>query len=140
MTAWVIDSSVLVWYLSREPGWEAAREALLEPAVTLPLAVKEAANALWKKARRGELDPDAAEMILKDLAEGVIPLEEQEPLVPRAYRIAVQEGITVYDALFIALAERLHAGLITADRRQAEAAERIGVEVRLLRYPPETTG
>jgi predicted nucleic acid-binding protein len=43
------DSSALVKYYAREPGWERVRKVVLEDVVTLELAVIEVANALWKK-------------------------------------------------------------------------------------------
>jgi len=128
----VIDSSVLVKYFSGEPGWERAEQALLDVVVTLPLAVKEVANALWKKVLRGELGPEAARRVATDLALGAVPLYRQEPLMARALELALEARITVYDALFIALAEHLGAPLVTADRRQAEAARRLGLEVELV--------
>ncbi|NOZ89193.1 MAG: type II toxin-antitoxin system VapC family toxin [Crenarchaeota archaeon] len=133
----VVDSSVLVMYFSREPGWRRARELLLEPVVTLDLAVKEVANALWKKVLKGELPLEAAARVVEDLASGrALPLYRQEPLVVRSLEIAARLRVTVYDALFIALAERLHASLATADERQAHAARRLGVETLLLAGAP----
>ena len=43
---------------------------------------------------------------------------------------SLNNKITVYDSLFIALAKKLHTELITSDSRQAEAAEKEGVRVR----------
>jgi predicted nucleic acid-binding protein len=45
----------------------------------------------------------------------------QHALLDAAFAIAVAAGITVYDALYISLAELLHAPCITADRRLVEA-------------------
>ena len=56
----VIDSSALVKYFTREAGWEKVREVLIDGVVTLDLAVKEVANALWKRVTRGEIDYDTA--------------------------------------------------------------------------------
>lgn len=36
----------------------------------------------------------------------------------------MRDKVTVYDALFIALAEDMDAVLVTADRKQAKAAQR----------------
>lgn len=128
----VVDSSVLVKYFAKEPGWESAEKVLLDVVVTLDLAVKEVANALWKKILRGEMSLDDAAKIVADLASGAIPLYRQEPLLPRALRIAVKNRVTVYDAMFIVLAEEIGAALVTADKRQAEAAQREGIEAELL--------
>lgn len=101
----VIDSSVLIMYFTREPGWENARAIILRGGVTVDLAVKEVTNALWKKVRRGEKPLEYASLIIADLLQGnVVKIVGQEPLLPEALEVAVEEGITVYDALFIVLA------------------------------------
>ncbi len=46
-----IDASAIVMYVVCEPGWEKVRKFLSEGAVTLDLAIKEVANALWEKVQ-----------------------------------------------------------------------------------------
>ena len=41
------------------------------------------------------------------------------PLVPRCWELG--ENMTPYDAAYVALAETLHAALVTADKRLAHA-------------------
>jgi len=126
-----IDSSSLVKFFSKEPGWRDVRELILEGVVTLDLAVKEVANALWKKVLREEMKAQDAGKIITDLIEGdVIKLADQRNHIQKAFEIALNNKITVYDSLFIALAKKLHTELITSDSRQAEAAEKEGVRVR----------
>ena len=48
--------------------------------------------------------------------------EVDEALSFEAVALASSHGLTVYDAVYLALAERLDAGLVTADRALAEAA------------------
>ncbi|MEM2550417.1 MAG: type II toxin-antitoxin system VapC family toxin, partial [Nitrososphaerota archaeon] len=62
----VIDSSTLIKYFTREDGWEKVREIILEGVITLDLAIKEVANALWRKVLRGDLKHETAIKILKD--------------------------------------------------------------------------
>lgn len=50
----------------------------------------------------------------------VAPVDEV--LLADAARIAYAEGLALYDAVFIALASRLDAELVTADRKQASTA------------------
>jgi len=61
------DSSALVKYYAREPGWERVRKVVLEGVVTLELAVIEVANALWKKVLRSKMSFDLAREIVEDL-------------------------------------------------------------------------
>jgi len=49
-TAVVVDSSVLAKFLLKEEDWREAGRVLRERPFTLELAVKETANALWRRA------------------------------------------------------------------------------------------
>jgi predicted nucleic acid-binding protein len=49
-----VDSSALIKYFTREDGWERFRELILEGVITLDMAVKEFANALWRRILRGK--------------------------------------------------------------------------------------
>jgi len=51
----------------------------------------------------------------------IMPQEEQSE---KGLEIAAKHKITIYDALFIALAVNTNQPLITSDREQAEASER----------------
>lgn len=125
----VADSSALVKYFSREEGWEKVREMILGGLVSLDLSIKEVANALWKKALSGEIRVEDAEKILADLyCSNAIKLENQSKHVVNAFKIAVKNRITVYDALFIELSKRLKTELVTSDSKQAEVAKREGVK------------
>ncbi len=59
-------------------------------------------------------------------------LEDQGSLLLEAFEVAVNKGITIYDALFIMLARRLNCTLATADKKQAEAAGGLGIQAVLL--------
>jgi hypothetical protein len=61
------DSSALVKYYAREPGWERVRKVVLEGVITLELAVIEVANALWKKVLRSKMSFDLVREIVEDL-------------------------------------------------------------------------
>jgi len=129
----VIDSSVLVKFFSREEGWKQARRFIEEGAITVDMAVKEVANALWKKVLQGDMELSTALEIVSDLSRGdVVRLVDQKELLGEALKLAAKTRITVYDALFIVLAKRMGLKLVTADRRQAKAAEEAAVEVILL--------
>ena len=119
-------------YFSREPGWESAEKILLEEIVTLDPVVKEVANALWKKVIRREIGLENAVSTVEDLVSAVIPLYRQERFLPEALRIAARNRIAVYDSLLIALAKDLGAVPVTLDKKQADAANREGVETEVL--------
>jgi predicted nucleic acid-binding protein len=129
----VIDSSALVKYFTREEGWERVREAMLEGIVTLDLAVKELANTLWKKVMRNEMSLETARAVLRDIIEEkAIPVEGQDKYIAKAFNIAVEHGITVYDALFIVLAKESSLEFITSDKVQADVASKLGVKTMIV--------
>ena len=128
-----IDSSSLVKFFSKEPGWRNVRKLILEGVVSLDLSIKEVANALWKKVLREEMTAQDASKIISDLIGAeVIRLTDQRNYIQKAFEIAVKNKITIYDSLFIALAKELRTELITSDSRQAEFAEKEGVRVRIV--------
>ena len=129
----VIDSSALVKYYVREPGWERVKKITLDGVATLSFAVIEIVNALWKKVLRNEMSPNIAKEIVEDLAiRKALPLEPYEPYTTEAFRIAVEHRITVYDALFIAFVLKKGLELATANTKQAEVAGKLGVRAVLV--------
>ena len=124
----VIDSSSLVKFFSKEEGWKAVRELILEGVISLDLSIKEVANALWKKVLRNEMSISDANKIITDLSEAeAIKIVNQDNYLSKAFEIAVRNRITVYDALFVALAKELNIELITSDTKQAEIAKKEGI-------------
>lgn len=129
----VIDSSVLVKFLSREEGFEDAAKVIGEGGVSFELALKEAANALWKKVILRELAESVALEVVGDMAsDPPLLLADQGKYLPEAFKIAVRRGLTVYDALFIALARGEKLELVTADEKQFKAAVDEGVHVLMV--------
>jgi len=128
----VIDSSALAKYLLREEGWEEVEKHLLKPVYSVDHLVKEVSNAIWKHTViRRYISKTTASTIYSQLKrlvdEGIIVLEAQEKYIDKAFDIAIENSITIYDALYIAQALK-YGELLTSDRRQAEVAERLGVK------------
>ena len=124
----IVDSSVFVRYLTREEGWEET-EKYLERPVTLALALKEVANALRTKTLSGDVNPDDAKLMIARIA-SMVRLVDQGDLLVDSYQVAVDNRITVYDALFIVAALRSGEDLVTCDDQQAVVARALGVNVR----------
>lgn len=53
----------------------------------------------------------------------------QEDVLPDALSIAIEENVTIYDAIFIAVSEKMGESLLTSDTKQAEAAKKRNVQV-----------
>ncbi|MBW2026286.1 MAG: type II toxin-antitoxin system VapC family toxin [Deltaproteobacteria bacterium] len=83
-------------------------------AIAPELLLAEAANALNKKRK-------------SDLLTVPIRLFPHRPILMRALELAEDNGLTVYDNLYLALAEE-HGGVIySADRKLIKAASRLGL-------------
>ncbi|MGI9005777.1 MAG: type II toxin-antitoxin system VapC family toxin [Streptosporangiaceae bacterium] len=118
----VLDASVVVDALvvSGPPG-DAARKELrgLSELPAPAIVTAEIASALRGLVRRGALSPIlAADALTAALSLRIV----HYPFEPFAARIwDLRESMTVYDAWYVALAERLGTELVTADRRLAAA-------------------
>lgn len=99
----------------------------------LDLTVYEACNAYWKEAtklRRMSIG-DALDACLAAyrLSRRLVVLSLDEALVEEAERLALEEGITFYDASYVAAAEMLGYAVATEDGDILRVAPRRGVEV-----------
>ncbi len=129
----VIDASSLTKYVLREDNWIEVREILEEETISIDLVVKEVANAIWKKAIVLGLETiDYAwkryNILKKIIGEQIVIIEDESKYLDLAFQIALNNNITIYDALYIAQALKLKATLVTSDRRQGEVSRKLGVE------------
>ena len=120
----VVDASLAVkWVLpehhsDRAVGllweWKAKR---IQPVAPVLLAV-EAANAIYKRVRRGELSPSDGKRALRTLLQAGILFHGDQHLCSEAWDIAHQfDRPAVYDAVYLALAFALGCDLWTGDER-----------------------
>jgi len=126
----VIDASIAVKWLIDEPDHLAARSLLdrSEQLQAPDFVLIETANVLWKKVLRRELTEQQASGAIDSLPrlfEAIVP---SNLLIARALRIAIAMSHPIYDCLYLACAERIDAGLVTADKRFATKA-RAGLSV-----------
>ena len=117
MTPVVVDASVALKWVVEEEGSDAAVDLAQHELWAPDLMRIECANALWAKARRGELDH--AEVVERADALGTVPmtLVPQEDVLSDAVRLALELGHPVYDCLYLALAVQRDTYVVTADRR-----------------------
>jgi predicted nucleic acid-binding protein len=122
----VVDASVAVKFLTSEAGSAQAfayidsPEALIAPDLIVP----EVANALWKKVKQSELLEIHAQRSIDDLPEFFVSLESTVALMRDAFRLSFQLRHAVYDCVYLALAIRESAILVTADRKFMNAIGR----------------
>jgi len=114
----VVDASALAAFILKEPGWRSLVE-YVRYCLSLDHAVKEVISV-----------EDALRLfnMLSSLLNVNIILEPEQLYLSKAFRIALDYGLTVYDALYIALAKEKKLPLLTLDERQREAALAFGVE------------
>ena len=138
----VVDASVAVkWFVEEEYSVDAGR--LLEQGHELyapRLLASEVGNALWRKVRTGELERSRAATLAAAISKVAVRWTEDEEVCPDAVRLSLALDRPVYDCVYLALAHRLGATLVTADVRFANAlagTEHGGVVVVLNTLPTE---
>lgn len=133
MTGIVIDSSILAKFILREEGWEGIRDVISRKPYTLELAMEEVANAIWRRITLlADISIEKAFTLLSDLLEmkkTLLIVEPQDHYLNQALKIAVENKISIYDALFIAQAITKQATLVSSDREQCRVAEKLNIEV-----------
>lgn len=127
--AWarVVDASALAAVLFNEPESEAVVERLGDRVLVAPALLRfELANVCWKKVLR---HPEQREKLLAahSLADDLEILEVDVPF-GEVVVLAEREGLTAYDASYLALARALDLDLVTLDRELARAGTRTSRE------------
>ena len=119
----VVDASVAVKWLVEEEHSDAA-DRLLDGNHELfapRLMASEVGNALWRKVRMGELERSRAGALAAAISEMAVRWTEDEEVGPDAVRLSLALDRPVYDCVYLALAHRLGATLVTADIRFVNA-------------------
>ena len=83
--------------------------------------VSEVTNALWRKARLGEIGRGEAGPLAAAIAEMPLRWYDDEVLGADAARLALALDRPVYDCVYLALAYRIGGQVVTADARLANA-------------------
>ena len=119
----VLDASVLVEYLAGFERVQAVRARILADAGALwapHLVDAEVGHVLRRAVARGELDPTPRDAALLDLARFPLRRAAHIGLLDRAW--ALRENVSFYDALYVALAERLDEPLADAGCSSGDGA------------------
>ena len=127
MTRYVVDASVAVKWLVKEPLSDRAAR-LLAPGISLlapDLLFVEAANALWAMRQRGDIgDAEFDEAVETLKTAPILAPRRLAHLLPAASRLAADLGHPVCDCFYLALAISEQAPLVTADSRFCDRAGR----------------
>ena len=95
------------------------------------LLLAEAAQVVHKKRRQGLLTGDHARGLLEAMLRLPIETMSHRLFVQRASELADSGGMTVYDSLFLAVAETYDAVLFTVDTKLARKAQELGVDTAI---------
>ena len=121
------------WFLGDEAEIAAAvrvRDAIVagDVAAAVPsLLGAELAHAVVRAVRRSRVSAEAASAIVSTYARFEEALGVVAVAGTRAVEAALAAGVGAYDGAYLALARDRVAPLVTADRKLAEAAARVGV-------------
>ena len=128
----MVDASSLTAFILKEPGWRGLSR-YLKLGISVDHVVKEVLNALWRAyALKGVIGVQEAIQLFRILESMIgvnILLEPEERYLNRAFKIALDSKITVYDALYIALAAEKRLPLLTLDEKQKDAARAVGIKI-----------
>ena len=121
----VVDASVAVkWLVPEERDADLAERLRTgDPDLHAPgLMAVEVGNAIWVKARKGDIGRARAGLLAARIARFPVAWTADETLAEDALALAIELDVPIYDCVYLALARRLGARLATADMRFARAA------------------
>ena len=128
----VIDASALVKYLLHEEGWTNVR-TLFDQAIegsfelhSVDLVLKEVGSALQRYVSSGSSREVTSKIYHQLLSQTIISYHRQDAsILGGAFDLALQNELSIYDAVYLVLARNLRAELVTSDGRQAAVAKAI---------------
>jgi predicted nucleic acid-binding protein len=124
VNACVIDASVGIKFFLEEDSTDRADALFAQLAADPParfyvpdLFYLECGNILWKHCRRFGYPVAQAREAVADLHALALTSAPGKDLLPSAVDIAVEHGITVYAASYVALGASLQLPVVTADEK-----------------------
>jgi predicted nucleic acid-binding protein len=115
----VVDASVgLKWYLNETHASVARLLLIGEEELSVPhLFFTEIGNVLGRRWRRRQTPAQAVVAALEAIEAVQLTVWTDRELLWDAIAIALRRGCSVYDSLYLALADKIDGRLVTADRR-----------------------
>lgn len=128
---WVLDASAAVSLVMRQPDAHLFLTALEQSErVFVPhLYFAECTNALWKYVSHQLVDLDSAVIRLEELMALPDEVVQEQNLMLEALSLASQTKHPVYDAIYLVLARRYAAGLLSKDKRLIQLATQLQIQV-----------
>jgi predicted nucleic acid-binding protein len=138
LSEFVVDCSVSVQWYVEEQGFEDSR-ALLGVGNTFfapTVSLAEFGNVCWKKVRRGGMERRSAEAALESFARDVVNFVSIGAYIDSALTFALDNALTVYDLLYVALTIQLDRPLVTNDTQLHAALSAVNADLAL--FPADT--
>ncbi len=131
---YILDSSVVIkWYYSdNEEDLEQANYFFNNPKknydviVAPDLLIYELLNFFKSKS---EMSEDRIYTILNEIYNTIMVLGIGNILFKKAFKIARDNGVTIYDGIYISLSEELNIPFITADRKLHALTEKLNYRI-----------
>jgi predicted nucleic acid-binding protein len=130
----VIDASALVAFCLNEDGLDRERlkAHFREGAVSVDLIRAESTNAILVSKRRGVTKDDAAKLALLSMLElsrdNIKLIPQDDELISDAFEMSESATLAIYDLLYVSLAKRMNASLVSKDEAQMKAARSLGIK------------
>ena len=134
----VIDCSVAAKWILLEPGralamgllerWRSGELTLIAP----DLLLSEFASLLAKRSRRKELSEQQSKLAFQLMVRSSPILYDMRPRLPLALDLSLQHQLSLWDAVYLALAIEHNCSLITADSRLFRSGKKHHPAITLL--------
>ena len=123
----VLDASAVVRIIEGAPEAVVLHEALLAADLVIApeLMLTEVANALWRLQRAGQLDAASLQPLLARATVLVDHIEPDRTLQTEALALATHLNHPVHGCLYVVLARREVATLLTADQTLLNLAGKV---------------
>lgn len=118
----VVDASIIVTGLADDgPDGDRVRDRLRAERLVAPHLIDLEVASAWRRlVSAGNLDERRAALALADLSSLRLERAPHGPLLDRCWEL--RHNLTIYDAVYVALAELMEISVLTGDARLANAA------------------
>lgn len=126
---YILDSSIIAAVFFQEKSSSKAEQIVSSSElITVDLAMAEVSNVAWKRIKIFQDDREIIYEALKKSVEFIktaCQVIRTEELIEEAFSIALNENVTIYDALFLAASQKINVPLLTLDKRLAKTSQEV---------------